>query len=1348
MSSIWQSFVPYHVAYELWQHPDGDPTEREQRFEAVLLFADVSGFTAMSEALATLGKPGAEGLTAVLNHYFEPMIALIRSYGGIVGKFGGDAMTIFFPCGSTNQREVGRRAIQCALHMQAEMSKYATIDTRVGTFSLSMKMGLAIGSIFCTTVGDPRLRLEHIIAGQALDLCVAAEHLAQDGEIIAHQALVELVGHVRATPRQDRFSHVHSLELAAQPVAPHSLLNLSPRQIELLAAYIHPIVAQRIQRGQLHLLNEHRQVTVMFVRFEGFNYSTPTVHADLQAYLTAVFHIVHRYGGYLNKVDMGDKGSKYIILFGAPIAHEDDEERALACALELRDLHVPTLANQPTIGIGIRTGYVYCGQVGSPQRQEYTVMGYAVNLAARLMQVARPGELLVSHETQSGQAQLFRWSQPQSLYVHGRSEPVQVYSLLGAEQAPILPPLPNSYALPMVGRQAEREQLLHLLAQAERGQGQLVGLVAEAGLGKSRLVASVVKRVEDRFHSLYGECHSYATSTSYLVWRPIWRGLLGIDGTVSLEQQRQQAEAALTAVSPKLTPRLPLLQSILNLPIPDNDLTAPLDAELRKASLENLLVDVLRGLARKRPLCLILEDIQWIDPLSLELLQAVARNSSDIPLVLLLTYRPHPQQHQETVRGFAHFTELTLAEFTTDEAAELVRVKGELQEKRPLPPALIQTVTERAQGNPFYLDEMLNFIYEQQAEAADVAQLELPDSLHNLLISRLDQLADEAKTTLKVASVVGRLFRADWLWGSYPQLGTPEAISSHLADLTHAYLTPVDSADAALVYLFRHIILRDVAYESLAVATRMMLHEQVAHFIEQQYPDRLEQHLDALVYHYGLSRNEERQRHYFALAAQTAQANYANEAAIEHYQRLLPLLPAAEQGDILLKLGEVYQLVGQWENAEQMFGTARQRFGQLNDAVAMGHSLRKLGTLQRSRGAYETALSQLQDAQTLFETADARQPLADTLQEMGIVYMQQGEFDRALSLFQQCQCLTETIGDKRGQYRAIGNIGGLYYWQDELKQALAQFEQCHQLALELNDRLILSRSFGNIGNVYLEQGDLARALASYSENLRLAAEIGYLQGVSISIGNIGNLYLAQGDCASALVCNTYNLSVALELGDVQGVVFALWLIGHAYLCQGDHKAAGLYMERAVTLGRKLDIPYDFCEYLYDLGRVYALQNQFALAQQCNAEAVELAEAMQHERIQFLAQIALIVYWVKLEKIKPFAGVNELRQMLLVASSPEEQALVHYEIWRMDANQERDRQEAAALYHHLYALNPTAVYCRRYEELTGVVLTAVVHLPDLPDVVADFTANPQTLLNQVNQLIRGYQDDGILSKGAN
>lgn len=1335
MSSIWQSFVPYHVAYDLWQHPNGDPTEREQRFEAVLLFADVSGFTAMSEALATLGKPGAEGLTAVLNHYFEPIIGLIRSYGGIIGKFGGDAMTILFPCDPANRREVGRRALQCALHMQADMGKYATIETRVGTFSLSMKMGLAIGPLFCTTVGDPHLRLETIIAGQALDQCVAAEHLAQDGEIIAQQALVDLVGHVRATPRQAQFAHVHSLELAAQPVAPHPLLDFSPRQIELLAAYTHPVVAQRIQRGQLSLLNEHRQVTVMFVRFEGFDYEAPTVRADLQAYLTAVFHIVHRYGGYLNKVDMGDKGSKYIILFGAPIAHEDDEERALACALELRDLQLPTLAIPPTIGIGIRTGYVYCGQVGSPQRQEYTVMGYAVNLAARLMQVARPGELLVSHETQSGLAQAFRWSSPQSLSVHGRTEPVQVYSLLAAAQAATQPPLPSSYAVPMVGREAEREQLLQLLGRAQRGQGQLVGIVAEAGLGKSRLVASAVKRGQDRFHCLYGECHSYATSTSYLVWRSIWHGLLSIDGTGSLEQQRQQAEAALTAVSPKLTPRLPLLQSILNLPIPDNDLTASLDAELRKGSLENLLVDVLRALARKRPLCLILEDIQWLDPLSLELLQVVARNSSDIPLLLLLTYRPHAQQHHGALTNFAHFTEIALAEFSADEAAALVRVKEKMEDKRPLPAALVQTITERAQGNPFYLDEMLNFIYEQQAGNHDVAQLELPDSLHNLLISRLDQLADDAKTTLKVASVVGRLFRANWLWGSYPQLGTPEAISSHLADLSHAYLTPVDTADATVAYLFRHIIMRDVAYESLAVATRMMLHEQVARFIEHHYIGQLEPHLDALVYHYGLSRNEERQRYYFARAAQTAQANYANDAAIDHYQRLLPLLPASEQGEILLKLGEIYQLVGQWDSAEQAFGQALHHFAQSNATVAMGRSLHKLGTLQRSKGAYDTALNQLQEARVLFALAGDQLALADTLQETGIVHMQRGEFDQALALFQQCQQITEAVGDKRGQYRAIGNIGGLYYWQDELEKALAQFEHCHRLAQDLNDRLILSRSFGNIGNVYLEQGDLTRALVSYSENLRLAAEIGYLQGVSISIGNIGNLYLEQGDCASALVCNTYNLSVALELGDMQGVVFALWLLGHAYLCQQDYDAAALYMERAVTLGRRLDVAYELCEYLYDLGRVYGLQNRFELAQQLNAEAGELAEATQHERVQFLAQIALIVYWVQLGQIRPFAGVNELRQMLLVASSPEEQALVHYEVWRMDGSQERDRQEAAALYHHLHALKPTAVHRQRYQALTGVVLTAVVQLPPLPDVVATFTTEPQTLLKQVNQLIR-------------
>ena len=245
MSSIWLSFLPYHVAYDLVQHRDSDPTTREQRFEAVLLFADIAGFTAMSEALSQMGKPGAEALTAVLNGYFESIIGLIRSYGGIVGKFGGDSITVLFPCTPETRQAVAQQAVQCGLLMQQQMADYAEIETAVGTFTLSMKIGMAIDQTFCTTIGQPNTRLEYIIAGPALDKCVAAEKKAKAGELVIHRELAPLletaVIPLANTTKFHRVTHLNSY-IPAVPLTP--LLDLTPAAIETISAYIPPTIAQ------------------------------------------------------------------------------------------------------------------------------------------------------------------------------------------------------------------------------------------------------------------------------------------------------------------------------------------------------------------------------------------------------------------------------------------------------------------------------------------------------------------------------------------------------------------------------------------------------------------------------------------------------------------------------------------------------------------------------------------------------------------------------------------------------------------------------------------------------------------------------------------------------------------------------------------------------------------------------------------------------------------------------------------------------------------------------------------------------------------------------------------------
>ena len=267
MSSLWRSYIPYHVARDLISQPGQSPVGQAQRFDAVVLFADVSGFTALSEALGAAGRSGTEELTTILNRYFEPMIALISSYGGIIGKFGGDALTVLFPYEPADHRQVARRALQCALEMQGRMAGYAGIPTSAGRFSLTMRAGLAQGPVFCTTVGDPALRLEYIIAGSPLDCCAEAEHLAQVGEVLVSDDLLNAAAPATPGERREGYSVVQALP---DPPGPQPLPELGdfPPPAARTAAYIHPSIAARLADGQASFVNEHRKVTVLLIQLE------------------------------------------------------------------------------------------------------------------------------------------------------------------------------------------------------------------------------------------------------------------------------------------------------------------------------------------------------------------------------------------------------------------------------------------------------------------------------------------------------------------------------------------------------------------------------------------------------------------------------------------------------------------------------------------------------------------------------------------------------------------------------------------------------------------------------------------------------------------------------------------------------------------------------------------------------------------------------------------------------------------------------------------------------------------------------------------------------------------------
>jgi tetratricopeptide (TPR) repeat protein len=722
------------------------------------------------------------------------------------------------------------------------------------------------------------------------------------------------------------------------------------------------------------------------------------------------------------------------------------------------------------------------------------------------------------------------------------------------------------YALPMVGREAELALIEQKLDLALEGRGQIIGITGEAGIGKSRLVAEAIALANRRQLDGYAsECESYGTNTSYLVWWPIWRALFGIDPSWDGTEQVRALEEGLELIDPTLVQRLPLLGAVLNLPIPDNDLTQAFDAKLRKESLEALLVDCLRARARTGPLLLVLEDCHWLDPLSHDLTEVIGRAVADLPVVLIMVYRPPeiPRLQAPRVSALAHFHEIRLVDFTPEEAERLIGLKLEqfFGPDTGVPGALVERITARAQGNPFYIEELLNYLRDRGVSPQDMValeQLELPTSLHSLILSRLDQRTESQKVTLRVASIIGRLFRATLLWGMYPEIGTPERVKADLESLCFYDLTRVDTPEPELTYLFKHIVTQEVAYESLPYATRAMLHEQLAKFIERTFGEPLEQYVDLLAYHYERSENLPKKREYLLKAGEAAQADYANQAAIDYYQRLLPLVPAEEQVPVMLRLGEVLQLVGRWDEVDELCQQGLVLAEQLGDPHGLARCQAARGELLRKQGLYGEASEWLERARDGFEELGDEAGVARVLHIGGTLAAQQGDYEVAKARYQESLKIREKLGDKTQIAALLSNMGIVARWQGDLDLAQALYEGALILREELGDKWAIGVSLNNLGNVFLDQGDYPTARAHLEEALSLWREVGARFEVASALHNAGNVARAQGDYAAARALYDEGLNISRDLG-------ARWVIAYVLEDMGCLAALQGQPERALRL---------------------------------------------------------------------------------------------------------------------------------------------------------------------------------------
>jgi ABC-type oligopeptide transport system substrate-binding subunit/class 3 adenylate cyclase len=688
--------------------------------------------------------------------------------------------------------------------------------------------------------------------------------------------------------------------------AEQALKRLAPK------GYAERLLATRGQVGK-----ERRIVTMLFSDVKGSSAMAEELDPeDWAEIMDGAFEVliepIYRYEGSLARL-MGDA---ILAFFGAPIAHEDDPERACRAALEIIEgahRYAAKLEQERGIGgfnvrVGINTGLVVVGEAGSDLRVEYTAMGDAINLAARMESAAEPGTVLVTEDTHKLIAPLFQTEPLGPIEVKGRKEAVPVFRVVAAKVVPGKPRGIAGLESALVGREAEFQALREALERLQAGVGGVVTLVGEAGIGKSRLVAELRKGAPPGMQWVEGRCLSYGTSIAYLLWLDVLRAVLGVTVEDSPQTVRDTLRDQVRTLCPEHVDDVdPYLTRLMSLPLEPELETAldDMDGAQLKANTFEAVQTLTQCAASERPLVLVCEDLHWADPTSIELLEQVLALTERVPLLLLCVFRPVKDHGSWRLRETAarshpnRHTDLALDPLTPVESETLV---ANLLRIEDLPDVLRERILSRAEGNPFYVEEVIRSLIDQgaivQEEATGrwtatraVAEIPIPDTLQGVLMARIDRLQEEVKRVLQMASVIGRIF----LYRVLAEIAEEQRkLDDRLLTLQHEEMIREQARIPELEYIFKHELTREAAYNGLLKKERRIFHRQVAEALERLFPDRVEEQLGLLAYHWERAGDPKKATEYLVRAADQARLLYAHEEAIDYYERALTLLK--EQG--------------------------------------------------------------------------------------------------------------------------------------------------------------------------------------------------------------------------------------------------------------------------------------------------------------------------------------------------------------------------------------------------------------------------------------------------------------------
>ena len=1089
-------------------------------YSGSLLFADISGFTELTEKLALHGKKGTEDLTEILNRYFRAMYGIVREHGGINISSAGDSMLVRFSENSDSSA--------CAEKMMTEMVHFENLKTDAGICRLGIKIILGYGTWTEFIIGD--CKGAHIfLAGDIIEKMAAAEDTAARGETLSVRSEETVV-----------------LDDYTSPDLPDS-------------SFIIP--------GTENLQGEHRSITAVFVNFTGYDAKKPP-HRQIQELYLGISDIAQRNSGIVQMVDNNlVGGSRFFLLFGAPRSYGYDLLHAVQASLEIRQY----ISSQSVFSIrtGIDEGFAFAGAIGDSRSRKYTVIGDVVNTAARLADSAESDSIAVSDNVFRMSRNNYRYQDMKSIMLKGKESPVKRY-------LPIERRIDPGDSYHFVGREEELSRILSTIT----GENSVIVVQGGAGIGKTSLLKKLSELlIEKSYNVLYGSSpENSETNDLFASLIGNVSGMLESDPRGVRKNKLRSLISELGDPGGSLSKREVFLGRMLfSLSYPGSDYDS-LPPILRRENLLDGICEMIRSCSK--PLCVILEDLHNSTDMDILAVEYIARHLleySDVNISFVISKRPDERTlfnrddvpiHRMLLEGLEHAA--------SDE------LMLDILDGTPLENGIEILVRERANGNPFYLTQFLLYLVEEKLisrkddlweRTAQYSDEKLPGNVFSMIMARIDRLEKQAKECLRIGSVAG--FRFD---EEIVRRVLTRNVHDNLMDCTEAGLT-YRSKLRDMEFVFSHMLIKDVSYDSILRKRRKEIHGDIGSILEEMYPDRQEALCSSLASHFRIAEEHEKALKYSVMAGERAWSEYRNLNAIQHFQDAVDIIEnhQSNTSDQLAEccryIGKIHDRIGNYDEALEFYNKALETSteielkGDVSLAIADIHYTR--GEVDRSTELLDnTEKMLLEDPgqhDVLFVRIECFRAWVNCV--MGNIEQAMEKALKAVNLAENlCDCDETVCARQRGfSYNTIATV----HWANgDYAEARKFYLKALEIALKYQMKREIAVTYGNIGLVSSKLGEYTEAIDSLNKQLTFSKEIGDKLIVMSSYGEMSKVYSSTGLLEKALEAAEKYRVQAEELPAVHDIILASHQLGALHLAKGRSDEARELGETALKLSGK------------------------------------------------------------------------------------------------------------------------------------------------------------------------------------